>query len=146
VNKSINNIQTACSPSPIGDDECKASNSPLAAHQAMCDALVLDARLRQSLLSVRSLGRKGLRVTALGTAPGEPTFASRWCQNAFVFPTEEGTEAYMTYLEQLLDQIGARVLIASSWSSGSALPWPKNPPWASPSTKSRRWKLPSNWD
>jgi predicted ATP-grasp superfamily ATP-dependent carboligase len=112
--KPINNIRTALSSSPVEEGEFTASISPLAAHQAIYDALVLDARLRQSLLTVRSLGRRGLRVVALGTAPGQPTFASRWCQNAFVFPTEEGTEAYMAYLEQLLDQVGARVLIASS--------------------------------
>jgi predicted ATP-grasp superfamily ATP-dependent carboligase len=53
-------------------------------------------------------------VAAVGTAAGEPAFASRWCRQAFVCPIEEGTEAYIAYLEQLLDQVGARVLIASS--------------------------------
>src|SRR5205823_11201449 len=80
----------------------------------MYDALVLDARLRQSLASARSLGSRGLRVAAVGTAPGEPTFSSRWCQRAFPFPTDEGTEAYFAYLEQLLDRTHARVLISSS--------------------------------
>jgi predicted ATP-grasp superfamily ATP-dependent carboligase len=78
------------------------------------DALVLDARLRQSLATVRSLARRGLRVAAVGTSAGQPTFSSRWCQHAFVFPAKEGAEAYMAYLEQLLDQTGARVLITSS--------------------------------
>src|SRR2546427_10192773 len=78
------------------------------------DALVLDARLRQSLATVRSLARRGLRVAAVGTTAGQPTFSSRWCQHAFVFPTGEGAEAYLTYLEHLLDQVGARVLISSS--------------------------------
>jgi predicted ATP-grasp superfamily ATP-dependent carboligase len=80
----------------------------------MYDALVLDAKGRQSLAAVRSLGRRGLRVAALGSSPHEPTFASRWCQRAFVCPAEEGTEAYLAYLEQVLDQTGARVLISST--------------------------------
>jgi predicted ATP-grasp superfamily ATP-dependent carboligase len=112
--KSINNVRTAHPVLPMEGDDITTSISPLTTPQAPCDALVLDARLRQSLLTVRSLGRKGLRVAALGTAPGEPTFASRWCQRAFVLPTEEGAEIYLAYLEQLLDQTGARVLIASS--------------------------------
>jgi predicted ATP-grasp superfamily ATP-dependent carboligase len=78
------------------------------------DALVLDARLGQSLAAVRSLGRHGLRVAALGTSAGRPTFSSRWCQQAFVCPTKEGTEAFFPYLEQLLDRTGVGVLITSS--------------------------------
>lgn len=78
------------------------------------DALVLDARLRQSLTTVRSLGRHGLRVAAVGTFGGAPTFSSRWCQQAFVFPTDEGAEAYFSYLEQLLDRIRVGVLITST--------------------------------
>src|SRR6266480_2607504 len=82
--------------------------------QAMYDVLVLDAKGRQSLATVRSLGRCGLRVAAVGSSPHESTFASRWCQRAFVCPAEEGTEAYLAYLEQLLDQVGARVLTSST--------------------------------
>jgi predicted ATP-grasp superfamily ATP-dependent carboligase len=78
------------------------------------DALVLDARLRQSLATTRSLGSRGLRVAAVGTSAGQPTFSSHWCQQALVFPTDEGAEAYFDYLEQLLDKTGARVLISSS--------------------------------
>ncbi len=78
------------------------------------DALVLDARLRQSLMTVRSLGSRGLRVAAVGTFGGVPTFSSRWCQQAFVFPTDEGAEEYFSYLEQLLDRIRVGVLITST--------------------------------
>ena len=99
---------------PVEGDDSALSNSPLATGQVTYDALVLDARLRQSLATVRSLGRRGLRVAALGTAPGEPAFASRWCQQAFACPAEEGTEAYLAYLEHLLERIGVGVLIASS--------------------------------
>jgi predicted ATP-grasp superfamily ATP-dependent carboligase len=78
------------------------------------DALVLDAGLPQSLMTVRSLGSRGLRVAALETFAGAPTFSSRWCQKAFVCPADVGTEEYLAYLEQVLDWTGARVLITSS--------------------------------
>ncbi len=81
------------------------------------DALVLDAALRQSLVTVRSLGKKGLSVAALETSRDVPAFSSRWCQQAFVYPSIDGTDALLTYLEQLLEQSGARVLITSSDST-----------------------------
>jgi len=85
-------------------------------YPAKYDALVLDARLRQSLVAIRSLGHRGLRVAALDTSSkGVPAFSSRWCQQAFCAPSyEQSTEAYLAYLEQLLDQNRARVLIPSS--------------------------------
>ncbi len=85
--------------------------------QVTYDALVLDAILRQSLATVRSLGSRGLRVAALGTSDELPTFSSRWCQQAFVCPAEEGTDEYLHYLEQVLDHTGARILITSSDAS-----------------------------
>jgi cation diffusion facilitator CzcD-associated flavoprotein CzcO/CelD/BcsL family acetyltransferase involved in cellulose biosynthesis/predicted ATP-grasp superfamily ATP-dependent carboligase len=78
------------------------------------DALVLDARLRQSLVTVRSLGRRGLSVAALESFNNVPTFSSRWCQQGFVCAADEGTDAYLAYLEQVLERTGARVLIPSS--------------------------------
>ncbi len=82
--------------------------------QLTFDALVLDATLRQSLATVRSLGSHGLRVAALGTSDQLPTFSSRWCQQAFVCPADEGTDEYLHYLEQVLDRAGGCVLITSS--------------------------------
>ena len=81
------------------------------------DALILDACLRQSLVSVRSLGCQGLRVAALDTLNAAPTFSSRWCQRSFVNPSSEATEGYLTYLEQLLEITGVQVLIPSSDST-----------------------------
>ncbi len=84
-------------------------------HPVTYDALVLDARQRQSLVTVRSLGSRGLRVAALEASSSVPTFSSRWCQHGFHAPTyEQGPEPYLAYLEQLLDQTGARVLITCS--------------------------------
>src|SRR5712691_6366537 len=78
------------------------------------DALVLDAALRQSLVTVRSLGRRGLGVAAAETHDHAPAFASRWCQRGFVFPAKEGTDAYQGILEHWLERTGARVLITSN--------------------------------
>jgi len=79
-----------------------------------CDVLVLDGRLRQSLATVRSLGRRGLRVAALETRADAPTFSSRWCCSSFVCSAEEGSQGYFDYLMKVLDATGARVLISSS--------------------------------
>jgi predicted ATP-grasp superfamily ATP-dependent carboligase len=85
------------------------------------DALILDAKLRQSLVTMRSLGRRGMRVAALEISSlieksrHVPTFSSRWCQRAYVAPGyEQDTEPFLTYLKQLLTTTGARVLIPSS--------------------------------
>ncbi|GAC1362558.1 MAG: hypothetical protein PVS3B1_07490 [Ktedonobacteraceae bacterium] len=85
------------------------------------DALVLDANLRQSLVSMRSLGRRGMRVAALETkqyfkkSKYVPAFSSRWCQHAYVAPAyDPQDEAFLSYLLQLLEHTGARALITSS--------------------------------
>jgi predicted ATP-grasp superfamily ATP-dependent carboligase len=88
--------------------------SPAALNLQPCDALVLDASLRQSLVTVRSLGSRGLRVAALEIGHKVPTFSSRWCQQQIICPAEEGTEQYLEYVEQVLDATKARVLITSS--------------------------------
>ena len=85
------------------------------AHRPSFDALVLNAPLRQSLVTVRSLGRRGLQVAAAGTHPNTPALSSRWCKQGFVFPDEEAMGAsYLAILEDWLERIGARVLIASN--------------------------------
>ncbi len=81
------------------------------------DALILDASLRQSLVSARSLGSRGLRIAALDTHNTIPAFSSRWCQDGFVCPSGPATEGYLAYLEEFLKLTGARVLISSSDST-----------------------------
>ncbi len=85
------------------------------------DALVLDAKLRQSLVTVRSLGRRNLRVASLevsnllAKSRSVPTFSSHWCRRAYIAPGyEQDTEPFLTYLQQLLEYTGARALITSS--------------------------------
>lgn len=99
--------------------ESNQINSPAvkpARSRASSDALVLDARLRQSLVTVRSLGSRGLQVAALETHEelSVPTFSSCWCHYKAVCPAYEGTKDYLTSLEQVLDATGSRVLITSS--------------------------------
>ncbi len=77
------------------------------------DALVLNAPWRQSLVTVRSLGRRGLRVAAAGAHANAPAFSSRWCRQRFLFPREEAPRAYLAVLEGWLERTGARVLISS---------------------------------
>lgn len=79
--------------------------------------LVLDAKLRQSLVVVRSLGSSGRRVAALDSTGAVPAFSSRWCQQRFVCQGDEATDGYLSLLEQALDRTGANVIIASSDST-----------------------------
>jgi predicted ATP-grasp superfamily ATP-dependent carboligase len=113
---SVNTFRASSFELPTEEREITTRDSRLATRDVTCDALVLDGRLRQSLTTVRSLGSRGLRVAVLETSDsgGVPAFSSRWCQQRFVGPASQGTEAYLTYLEQLLDRTDAPVLIASS--------------------------------
>jgi predicted ATP-grasp superfamily ATP-dependent carboligase len=97
-----------------GENDLHPSSQGALPVQEKCDALVLDARFRQSLVTVRSLGRRNLRVAALETLDGIPAFSSKWCQHRAVLSTEEGTESYFAYLLQVLAVTSAKVLITSS--------------------------------
>ncbi|MFL5627059.1 MAG: hypothetical protein ACJ788_15875, partial [Ktedonobacteraceae bacterium] len=110
----MNKLQTSSYDVSALENKFIGQGSQFAMHNLTYDALVLDARLRQSLVTVRSLGSRGLRVAALETSDGAPAFSSRWCRQKIVCPADEGTEEYLTYLEQILDASGARVLIISS--------------------------------
>jgi predicted ATP-grasp superfamily ATP-dependent carboligase len=85
------------------------------------DALILDANLRQSLVAVRSLGRRGMHIAAVEMTQHArkplyvPTFSSRWCERSYLAPDySQHTEPYVTYIRQLLEHTGANVLFASS--------------------------------
>src|SRR6266566_834130 len=116
MSDSVNTFRTTSFKLPTEEREITTHSSQLATCEVACDALVLDGRLRQSLATVRSLGSRGLRVAVLETSDssGVPAFSSRWCQQRFICPASQGSEAYLTYLEQLLDRTDAPVLIASS--------------------------------
>src|SRR5881227_3534737 len=116
MSDSVNTFRTPSYETPAEDPKITTHKAQLATRNVAYDALVLDGRLRQSLATVRSLGSRGLRVAVLETldSGGVPAFSSRWCRQRFICPASQGTEAYFSYLEQLLDRIDARVLIASS--------------------------------
>jgi predicted ATP-grasp superfamily ATP-dependent carboligase len=114
VNDPVHTYRNSSDQLLIEDDKLIHGEVQPISRQVTYDALVLDARLGQSLATVRSLGSRGLRVAALGTSAGVPTFSSRWCQRAFVCPADEGSESYLSYLEQLLDRNSVGVLITSS--------------------------------
>jgi predicted ATP-grasp superfamily ATP-dependent carboligase len=97
-----------------GEKDLYPSDRRALSVQEKCDALVLDARFRQSLATVRSLGRRNLRVAALETFDGIPVFSSKWCRHRAVLAVEEGTESYFAYLLQVLAVTSAKVLITSS--------------------------------
>jgi predicted ATP-grasp superfamily ATP-dependent carboligase len=88
----------------------------LPAKEYHCEVLLLDAQLRQSLATVRSLGSRGLQVAALTTCDTlpAPAFSSRWCRQKFVCPAPEGTENYLVYLQRVLEAVCPQVLIPSS--------------------------------
>lgn len=100
----------------VEKDNILRGNSGLARRNASYDVLVFNAKSRQSLATVRSLGRRGLRVAALENFDElpAPAFSSRWCHHTIVCSVQEGTKDYLTYLEQFLDSTNARVLIPSS--------------------------------
>ena len=85
------------------------------------DVLVLDAHLRQSLVAVRALGRRGLSVAALAPSDAAPAFSSRWCRARFVCPAPEGSDAYAAYLEDVLAAPGARVVLPAADGTVAAL-------------------------
>ncbi|HZR41394.1 MAG TPA: ATP-grasp domain-containing protein [Ktedonobacteraceae bacterium] len=92
------------------------------------DALVLDAKQRQALMTVRSLGRRGLRVAAvefsdrIAKSRHVPAFSSRWCQGTCIAPGyEQQAEPFLAYLNQFLATKGVRALIGVSDGTVSVL-------------------------
>jgi predicted ATP-grasp superfamily ATP-dependent carboligase len=100
------------------------ASSRLNAPQSICetyDALVLDAALRQSLATVRSLGRQGMRVAVaevahvLEESPYVPAFSSRWCRHAHIMPAfKHDTDQFAADLKSFLLSTDTRVLMTAS--------------------------------
>jgi predicted ATP-grasp superfamily ATP-dependent carboligase len=118
MNDPKNILSVVDAPPTTHADEKDTRKAALTSGSGPYDALVLDAKLRQSLVTVRSLGQRGMRVAASeieNLAANVPAFSSRWCQEAFVAPSYEQSPApYVEYLEQLLAHTQARVIITSS--------------------------------
>ncbi|HEX3958160.1 MAG TPA: ATP-grasp domain-containing protein [Trebonia sp.] len=82
------------------------------------DVLVLDASMKQSLASVRSLGKAGLRVAA-GDSVAQfnsglplPTFQSRYCQHTVVLPDLISDEpAFVAAITEFVRDHAPRVVL-----------------------------------
>jgi predicted ATP-grasp superfamily ATP-dependent carboligase len=86
------------------------------------DALMLDARYRQSLATVRSLGRRGLRVAAADTITAVPAFASHYCTDRFVVKEHgDDPDATEAFVEKLLEAHRIRVVIPAADGTIEAL-------------------------
>ncbi|MGH3265527.1 MAG: ATP-grasp domain-containing protein [Trebonia sp.] len=82
------------------------------------DILVLDAAMKQSLASVRSLGRAGLRVAAgesvaqFDPAVPVPTLRSRYCLHSLVLPDlVSDTAAFITAIIEFVRDHSPRVVL-----------------------------------
>ncbi len=86
-------------------------------------AVVLDAKVRQSLTAVRSLGRNGALIGAVECFPGRavPTFWSRRCAASARVPDPSNPEHFVDALVKLLDERPARVLLVSADGSADAI-------------------------
>jgi predicted ATP-grasp superfamily ATP-dependent carboligase len=85
------------------------------------DAAILDADARQSLVSVRSLGRAGLQVGAFDAGVFSPAFASRWCSLSGRLPDESNVPAYLDAVESLVETFHPRTLLVARDSTIEAL-------------------------
>jgi predicted ATP-grasp superfamily ATP-dependent carboligase len=75
------------------------------------DAAVLDADERQSLVSVRSLGRAGLRVGAFDASFLSPAFSSRWCSLSGRLPDAGDEQLYVDAVLDVIRRFRPRVLL-----------------------------------
>lgn len=91
------------------------------------DVLVLDASDRQSLATVRSLGRAGLRVAVaesdflVAEGHGTPAFRSRYSAYNLVLPHFAEAEAFASAVLQFVDIHPVRVIVPAREGSISAL-------------------------
>jgi predicted ATP-grasp superfamily ATP-dependent carboligase len=85
-------------------------------------ALILDADLRQSLVTARSLGRAGVRVCLAETHRLAPAFASRWGASVALVPdVADDPRGFAERVIALCRSLGRPVLITSHDGSIEAL-------------------------
>lgn len=85
-------------------------------------ALVLDADLRQSLVTVRSLGRAGVKVHVAESHAEAPAFVSRWCAGHTVLPdVADDPAGFVERVCELCESLGRPVVITSHDGSIEAL-------------------------
>jgi predicted ATP-grasp superfamily ATP-dependent carboligase len=123
VDISTRNVHSASAEPSIASDVSQTYAEHPEFQQGICDALVLNAQQRQSLVTVRSLGKHGLYVAALETPDNtiNPTFASRWCHHKLICPPYTTTQELLPYFDQLLATKRARVVIPTADSDVAML-------------------------
>jgi predicted ATP-grasp superfamily ATP-dependent carboligase len=85
------------------------------------DVIVLDADERQSLVSIRSLGRAGIAVGALENR-AVPAFSSRWCRLSGLVPsTVADSDAFTAAVIRWVERYSPRALLCASDGSIAAL-------------------------
>jgi predicted ATP-grasp superfamily ATP-dependent carboligase len=75
------------------------------------DVAVLDADERQSLVSIRSLGRAGVRVGAFDEARFAPAFVSRWCSLSRCLPDRGDERGFGDAVVELAKTLRPRALL-----------------------------------
>src|SRR5665213_2970982 len=89
------------------------SRKRLTSGTASLDALVVDSGNRQGLVTVRSLGRAGLRVGAFDVLADAPSYHSRWAVDTGIFPDFAlDPAAFRAAVREQVSRSGARVVIA----------------------------------
>ena len=63
-------------------------------------AIILDGHLKSALAAARSLGRKGVKISAGGVRSSGMVLHSRYVQNRFVYPSPK--EEPQRFLESIL--------------------------------------------
>jgi predicted ATP-grasp superfamily ATP-dependent carboligase len=85
------------------------------------DAVVLDADERQSLVSVRALGRAGIRVGAFDASRIAPAFSSRWCSVRRRLPDAADQDGYVDALLAAVRQFRPGALLVARDSTIEAV-------------------------
>src|SRR3989442_12991957 len=83
------------------EDAARTASVAVSSTPAM-DVLVLDAGTRQSLVTMRSLGRRNLSIAAMETFRNAPAFSSRWGKARFVCPAGYATDTHLRDIEAAL--------------------------------------------
>lgn len=85
-------------------------------------ALILDAGQRQSLVSLRALGRAGIEVWAADWRSGHPASVSRWCAGRARLPdVANHPDAFVDGVIELCEALGSPVIISCHDGSIQAL-------------------------
>jgi D-aspartate ligase len=91
-------------------------------HRDRIDVAVFDAEQRQSLVAVRSLGRRGLRVGVFGSQVRSPAFQSKWSATSrIVHDCSTDAAAFVHDVAEVVHELCPQVVIPTHDGSIEAL-------------------------